>query len=450
MNKAGQKSFLIATLLVISMVSFLGCSEKTDEQEVPQELAKTIREWETDPFVAKNVDWVRNDMTSAYYESITLANDGKGYVVASKSPYAIVKYGEDGDVIWQGTRTIKGEYDGIRNYSALVPASDKQGYVLVGTAVKATANDEEVDGGWIAKFDEEGQQVWDTVCEGSAGQYYTDVTPIAGGGYIAVGYSLADVGGSSKNDGGTDYLIAKIDESGGKVWVKSHGSSKDEGFRTVTQLENGNFSAIGRANSGETTEAKEYDTHIIFSKEGEILSEEPCGGDLRKEYQSVIRTEDGGYIIIETGTAFEGGYNKDKLIAKFNAENECEWSNTIAWENEYFFYAIRTMTKADDGGYLGVGAYYKGGGLTADGGSEPTSFLVAKFSKKGDLESYDVFGINGGDFTDVVRADDGSYVAVGYSSLPDGVFPDGVIADEETRWNPYSDIAKTIIMKFRY
>jgi len=119
---------------------------------------------------------------------------------------------------------------------------------------------------------------------------------------------------------------------------------------------------------------------------------------------SVQQTNDGGYII--AGETYMGGNRIDVLLIKTYADGTMEWDQTFGeYDDKDIGYSVQ---QTDDGGYIIAGA-----------ARTPGQFWDGLLIKT-DLNGYEMwnqsFGDGGHDYCrSVLQADDGSYIATGYT-----------------------------------
>jgi hypothetical protein len=91
---------------------------------------------------------------------------------------------------------------------------------------------------WIVAVDDSGGIEWQK-SYGEATDSFVSFDACPGGGYIAAGLT------ESFGMGGTDFLVVRIDESGGVLWQKSYGTGEDEEGGFVAATADGGFILAG-------------------------------------------------------------------------------------------------------------------------------------------------------------------------------------------------------------
>ena len=141
---------------------------------------------------------------------ICLSGDGNYFVTGAAGDYLyILKLKQNGDTVW----TRKYDIDG---YGLGVVKTDD-----CGCAVTA--------GGYIIKFDCNGNELWRT----SVGGKLFDLQKVSDGGFIAAGYRVFDG------------LFVKVDSAGNLIWSKEYTVSHLMGFSSCIEAIDGGYIAAG-------------------------------------------------------------------------------------------------------------------------------------------------------------------------------------------------------------
>lgn len=235
---------------------------------------------------------------------------------------------------------------------------------------------------------------------------------------------------TSCNDDG-NYVIEKNTFQGHKIWSKSYGGSDIEDIHGVVATQDGGFVVVGdtKSNDGDITDKKYALEDIWISKydaDGNIMWSKTYGGSL----------DDLGYSIIENsnGTLTVAGYSKssdgdvpsnqgmhDFFIFKTDAQGNLIWSKSNGYMSHDHAHKIINTT---DGGYFVVGYIdYAGIGknnLAKDVLHGVGEFYGQKLDANGNKIWDSYFGGTKNDRVfDVVEANDGGFVMVGYSESND-------------------------------
>jgi len=143
-------------------------------------------------------------------------------------------------------------------------------------------------------------------------------------GYIIAGSSSSDDGDIGANNGGTDYWIIKLDQSGNLEWEKNYGGSGYDRPCSIQQTVVGGYIVAGLSTSndgdvgGNNGFIYSADTWLVRLDEfGNLLWEKNYGTNVDEWAYSMQQTSDGGYII--AGESFRGGnglWDWDSFVMK--------------------------------------------------------------------------------------------------------------------------------------
>jgi hypothetical protein len=243
-----------------------------------------------------------------------------GYVLVGRMndyDMGIVKTDENGTEEWHTIIPVQGEQ---MAYS-VVEIPD-EGYLFTGL------------GGWLAKVDEMGNNVWkknynvaliDNIVQSTNGNFFL-------GGYTA-------------NFPGTDYFwLEKINKSGETLWYKIFNKTSISYCSTFKGTSDGGFIFLGLNNTN----------YLIFLKidvEGVVESEIAIQSTF--ERATLIKEDSDGWIL-----AGDAAYPDESfVITKFTNNGTIAWSQSFYNNNHQFGTGMVT----NDGGYLMTGTiWYEG------------------------------------------------------------------------------------------
>ncbi len=296
---------------------------------------------------------------------------------------------------------------------------------------------------WIIHLKEDGTQLWDKTFGGLKQTYQYDECPYedpaeceyqAGssiltallatpdGGYLVGGYSNADKGGDKTHDNDgqlRDYWLIKIDDKGAKAWDKTYG-----GIRTEISTGPGGYYFTG--NSILRTIIPTLDGDYILAGTSDSYKGRDKSENTRVGERYTYPAEGGGYYLFLPG-------EEDYWVVKITGEGTKKWDRTIGSRNRDEFQAIVTTA---DGGYVLAGTSTNAGiGGDKTEASQDTTGILS--NDKGDYWLVKIkdetppvtsawnrrYGGSGNDgFTAVIKTTDGGYLSGGYS--PSGVSGD--------------------------
>ena len=288
-----------------------------------------------------------------YYYSVIQSSDG-GYVAVGyqssegqgSTDALIVKYDSNLDVISQhGLGGSSSDY-----YRSVIQSSDG-GYIAVGYQQSQGQGSTDA---LIVKYDSNLGVISQHGLGGSSSDYYYSVIQSSDGGYIAVGYQ------QSQGQGGDDALIVKYDSNLGVISQHGLGGSGYDYYYSVIQSSDGGYIAVGHQQSqGQgSTDALivKYDSNLG------VISQHGLGGSGYDYYRSVIQSSDGGYIAVGyQQSEGQGGY--DALIVKYDSNFNLITQKGLGGSSSDFY---QSVIQSNDGGYIAVGQQLSHGEGSSD------------------------------------------------------------------------------------
>ena len=225
------------------------------------------------------------------------------------------------------------------------------------------------------------------------------VQQTAAGGYIITGYTYSLFGLD-------DVWLIKTDSSGDTLWTKTFGGSGYGKGNSVLQTNDSGYILVGYADLFSTGFPD-----VMFIKVnsfGDTLWTKTFGGIYWDEGLSVQQTIDGGYIITGFTYSFGAG-NDDVWLIKTNSSGDTLWTKTFGgWSYD----RGHSVYQAIDGGYIITG-------YTNSFGAGMADVWVIKTNDLGDTLWTRTFG---GIYDDkgysVLQTTDGGYVICGNTALP--------------------------------
>ncbi|MCL1811386.1 MAG: hypothetical protein FWG41_04110 [Methanomassiliicoccaceae archaeon] len=176
----------------------------------------------------------------------------------------------------------------------------------------------------IVKYDDDGNVVWKKCFGGSDGDYFDSVAAVSDG-IVAVGYSLPGSFGNGdwagvKGKGGVDAIAVKYNSSGGVVWKKNFGGSGNDQYHSVTAVSDG-FIAVGHSSTSSFgngdwggTGGRGSDDAIVvkYDNDGKVVWKKNFGGNGSDRYYSVAQTTKGNIAVGDSfSTSFGNGDWRD-------------------------------------------------------------------------------------------------------------------------------------------
>jgi hypothetical protein len=259
-----------------------------------------------------------------YPNSIQITADG-GYIMAGKSAssdgdvtghhggyyhndYWIVKTDVNGVLEWQ--KSIGGDGD---DKPWAIKQTPDNGYIIVGRASEAVGDVTNNYGSydfWVVKIDSTGNILWDKNYGGTESDCAYDVSLVADGGYIVVGYTKSNDIDVTGYHGGRDIWLIKIDASGVLEWQKSLGGTEDDSSNSLDITSDGGIIVGGysESNDGDVTENKGgKDAWIVkLDSNANILWEKSYGGSGNDRATKILQTGTGSFVFSGNTESIDG------------------------------------------------------------------------------------------------------------------------------------------------
>lgn len=266
---------------------------------------------------------------------------------------------------------------------------------------------------------------------GSKSDVLYGMVPSKDGGYVIAGHTDSndkDVKGLF-NGGTTDALIAKLDNFGDLVWIKTFGGSLGDVFTKVVKSNDGNgYVASGYSDSKDKDlqglDSGSYGTGgllVKYDEEGNrVFAKRYLANDKNNQalqLYSVKPLKEGGYILAGVegrGAPWVLTDPYDAVLIKVDENGNEKWRRTYGGSyNDMFEMAI----ESEDGNILAIGrAYSTNGDITSSMAKGHNDAQIIKYNKDGDIIWKKSFGGSGDDsFRDIVPTKDGGSIVVGYT-----------------------------------
>ena len=282
----------------------------------------------------------------------------------------------------------------IHDYAHSIVQATDGGYAVAGRTWSFGAGYVDL---LVLKLNSTGAIQWARTFGGDTSDVASSIIQTTDGGYAVAGYTLS-FGASYGSD---DFLVIKLNSSGGLQWAKTFGGTSSDGALSIVQTADGGYAVAGWTMS---FGAGNDDLLVIkISSAGDLQWARTFGGTGSEVAYSIVQTTDGGCAVAGFTTTYGAG-DYDFLVIKLNSSGGLEWAKTFGGTSSD---GAHSIIQTADGGYAV-------GGLTWGFGAGNADFLVLKLSGSGDLEWARTFGgANHENLWSIVQAKDGGYAVAG-------------------------------------
>ena len=224
----------------------------------------------------------------------------------------------------------------------------------------------------VAMLTLDGEPIWEKTYGGDATDQAFCVEATEDGGFLV----LAET--DSLGAGERDLYVLRLDEFGELIWEETYGGSGTEWAKDLIRTSDGGFLLVGETDSfGES-----FDAYVVkLDESGAILWEATLGGDDNETGVAALEAENGDLLVL-VGVSYPAGYEgnrRDSRLFRLDSNGSEVWSalyraDVKQWGNDMVF--------SPDGNVVIVGI-----SEPVSGSEEPLDFWIAKASAEtGELE----------------------------------------------------------------
>lgn len=289
-----------------------------------------------------------------------------------------------------------------------------------------------------------GELSWSKTYGGTQDEYMTGVVKTNDGGFIVLGYTQSNDGDVIKSNSMIDIWLSKYDSSGNLVWSKTIGGSNNDYGTSIIPTKDGNFVIAGYSASNDGDVPGNLGMHDFYvckiNNNGDILWSKNYGFMSHDHAHKIIETQDGGFFVggyadyagIE-GTPGDGNHGEghslkgNKSSAKHGVGEyfgiRLDSNGNFKW---YRYFGgtqndrINDIVEANDGGFVLVG-YSESVDFDITNNKGSYDYWILKLDASGHLHWKKNFGGTGIDQANsVAKTDNNSYMIVGRSNSTDG------------------------------
>ncbi len=240
-------------------------------------------------------------------------------------------------------------------------------------------------------------RAWEKIYHTTNSEAAYSVKQTDDGGYIVTGFKTTMTTGS-------DVYLLKTDAWGDTIWTQVFGPKGTDVGQSVLETDDGGYIVVGQTDSAGSTP---WDIYLIkTTPEGHLQWYKTYGGLLTEFASDIKKTTDGGYIIVGA-TNSSGAGGADVYLVKTDASGTLSWSKTYGGSAADGGFSVQPT--ADDG-FIIVGATYS---FDVEG----SDIYLIKTNSWGDTLWTKTYGAAGDDWGYCVQqTSDGGYLITGLTN----------------------------------
>jgi len=229
---------------------------------------------------------------------------------------------------------------------------------------------------------------WEKTFGRSENDFANDIIQTNDGGYAICGYT------ESKSAGRKDIWLLKLDGKGNLLWDRNYGGSDNDEAESLIQTDDGGFVVAGWTLS---YGAGWEDFWVLrLDNQGNIIWDKTFGRENDDIINSIVQVEDGYVIAGRTGY-----YGMNYWVIKLDNYGEIVWQRIFGLESGRYWQCFLIQT--NDGGYALTGRI------------DHDSCLI-KLDDKGNIVWEKTYGGNEDDYTySIIQNKDDGYVLAGFT-----------------------------------
>lgn len=287
------------------------------------------------------------------------------------------------------------QYKFQKTYKGLTISNGHQtpdgGYIATGTTKAYGAGSDDY---FLLKVNPMGITEWlKTYGDNNKDQAY-EVHSTFDGGYIIVGFTYGFVLGGAK------FYVIKTKSNGDTLWTKIYGAYSDHGW-SIQQTPDSGFILCGIISIGSLNE----DISLIkIDVNGNLIWSKSIGGP-KKDLANCIRaTKDNNYIVVGATLSFGPEPDENIYLIKINNSGDTLWCKAYSCYIEEWGQSI---IQTDDGGFIIVSTIW-------DFGAGAFDIFILKTDENGNVLWGKTYGTNLDEFSSSIsQTRDGGYILTG-------------------------------------
>ncbi|WP_343607325.1 T9SS type A sorting domain-containing protein [Chryseobacterium oranimense] len=295
------------------------------------------------------------------------------------------------EVLWQ--KDIKSN---TQDFLSQVTTTIDQQYLITGSSIQSSklqAEGSKQNGGYdfhLIKLNQQGDEVWEKYFSGQNHDYLSASVATHEGGFLVAGTSYSGKGLDKKEDskGGSDIWLIRLNEFGDELWQKTLGTSSDEEARSVIQTTDLGFFVAGNVQNSSKGYGSKDILIVKLDKDGKEISQLILGGKGLDGVEKIIPTKDGGALL--------GVYSRSNTGGSKKTENFGEgdyWivklskDGKVEWEKNYGGKQddhLRTLALTSTGYLIGGESRSERSGNKSVGIEEGTDLWLISLNERGE------------------------------------------------------------------
>lgn len=232
--------------------------------------------------------------------------------------------------------------------------TDDGGYLVAGNTTI-----ENIKAVYVAKTDKYGNLLWDNTFADTVDNEINDICSDNNGNFWLVG-------SDTKSDGYTDILIMKISSTGDTLLKKSIGTQFNDIARSVAIFPSGGAIVVGSVNYSSDSHPDSTDVYYIkVSDQGDSLWSKTAGADMADAGVDVVVNDDESFVIVGNTSSFSTASQAGQNIIVIPVRSDgflLGMANYGGMGDEQASAIVRTP----QGGYIIVGATSSSGAGASD------------------------------------------------------------------------------------
>jgi len=356
--------------------------------------------------------------------SVVSVEDG-GYIIlgdtetdTNSMDYFVTRLSATNEIIWQ--KTYGGS--GVDRPSEIVKDGNN-GFLIIGST---SSDDGDIDFNhglydyWLININANGDLIWQKTYGGSNNDFGVDVGILSNSEIFVGGNSTSLDGDVTSLNGGIDFWLIKLNETGEILWDKNYGGSDDESLKDLLVDGNSGLYLLGGSRSSDGDVSFNHGEKDVWltklSSVGELLWEKSFGGSNNEEGKVSLFTQDSSLIVGTVSNSTDGDLTKnyglnDYWVFSIDGSGNLIWQRSFGGSRAD---VLKDILKTDDGFIIGGSSNSFDGNLTENKGLSDVWFV--KIYSNGVLNWQTSYGGSGSDnCSKIIKGTNSSYLTANQS-----------------------------------